>query len=164
MKKVVFLAFALTLVLSSSAYAKNVWQMAESPKYGEKAGGMVLRGLLNAASSPVDMPVQAVRGAREHKPEFVGAVGGFTSGAVCTILRASSGIIDVAAFWIPGFNGLPVSRSYENCLDFGERAAAPPPAYAAPAPEMIQQALPPQPVLGQQPAGSESGRMKYIKK
>jgi hypothetical protein len=37
-------------------------------------------------------------------------------GLGCTALRASSGIVDVALFWVPGFNGFPVNRSYDDCL------------------------------------------------
>lgn len=31
-------------------------------------------------------------------------------------LRALSGGVDLATFWVPGFNGFPVSDSYDNCL------------------------------------------------
>ena len=163
MKKVIAFSVACCLIFSLNAYAKNVWDLAESDTYGEKAGGMFGRGLLNAATCFIDMPVQAVAGARENKPEFIGAVGGFAKGAVCTILRASSGIIDVATFWVPGFHGIPVSRSYENCLDFGGReertAVAPvPSAYVPPPmPRVVQQ-----PVAGA--ATTEDSRMKYVKK
>ncbi|MBI1977690.1 MAG: exosortase system-associated protein, TIGR04073 family [Candidatus Omnitrophica bacterium] len=133
MKKVLVLGMLFCFVFSMTAQAKDIWQMAESPKYGEKAGGMLGRGLLNAVTCFVDIPVQTVKGTQEAKPEFIGAVGGFAKGAVCTVLRAASGVIDVATFWVPGFNGLPVSRKYENCLDFGAQpAAAVPTGYVAP--------------------------------
>jgi putative exosortase-associated protein (TIGR04073 family) len=166
MKKVALLTTIFCLVFSVSAFAanKNVWDMANSDKYGEKAGGMLLRGLLNVASSPIDMPVQAVKGAQKNKPEFIGAVGGFASGAVCTILRASSGIIDVTTSWVPGFHGLPVSRSYENCLDFGdEPKLAKPSRYTPPPAPRMQQAAP-QPVRAQTPPPAQDSRSKYIKK
>ncbi len=153
MKKALVLSVLFCFIFSFTAQAKNVWEMAESPKYGEKAGGMLGRGLLNAVTCFVDIPVQTVQGAKKNKPEFIGAVGGFATGTVCTILRAASGVLDVATFWVPGFNGIPVSRGYENCLATSETAAAP--AYAPPT-TVYQQATP-------APSHTE-GRMKYIKK
>ncbi len=164
MKKLIGFAVVLCLAGSLNAYAKNVWDMADSDKYGEKAAGMFGRGLLNAATCPIDMPVQAVSGAQKQKPEFVGAIGGFATGAACTVLRAASGIIDVATFWVPSFHGVPVSRGYENCLDVSlgktaEESIAPqtytPPDYPyTPAP--VQAYEPPAP--------SQDNRLKYIKK
>ena len=116
MKKAILIGTLFCFVFSQTAQAKDIWEMARSPKYGEKAGGMLGRGLLNAATCFVDIPVQTVQGAKKNKPEFIGAVGGFATGAVCTVLRAASGVLDVATFWVPGFNGLPVNRDYANCL------------------------------------------------
>ena len=129
--------------------------MAESPKYGEKAGGMLGRGLINVVSCPVDIPAGVVHGAKTNKPEFMGGVGGFATGAVCTILRASSGIIDVATFWIPGWNGIPISRQYGNCLAAPEETLAPVDGSYVPSAQVYDPA----------PAASGSeGRMKYVKK
>ncbi len=153
MKKGLVLVVLFSFIFSFNGYAKDVWQMANSPKYGEKAGGMLGRGLLNVVSCPVDIPVQMVAGAKKNKPEFIGAVGGIATGAVCTILRAGSGIIDVVTFWIPGFHGLPVSKTYDNCL------AADVPAAAA------DGYVPPTSVYTPTQASSGSeGRMKYVKK
>ena len=152
MKKVITLGALFCFLFTATAQAKDIWEMADSPKYGEKAGGMLGRGLLNAVTCFVDMPVQMVRGAQEQKPEFMGAVGGFAKGAACTILRAGSGVIDVATFWIPSFHGLPVSRHYENCLDFGPKAET-----TGYAPQTtVYESTP--------PSGSSEGRMKYVKK
>ena len=158
MKKALVFGILFCFLFSYTAQAKNVWEMAQSPKYGEKAGGMLGRGLLNAATCFVDIPVQTVKGSKEGKPEFIGAVGGFAKGAVCTVLRAASGVIDVGGFWVPGFNGLPVSRSYENCLA-GAEAAPVAPAYVPPT-TVYQQATP---VTSKLEPTTES-RMKYIKK
>jgi hypothetical protein len=32
------------------------------------------------------------------------------------VLRLGSGAVDLVTFWVPGFNGFPVSDSYDNCL------------------------------------------------
>lgn len=149
MKKAVVLAVVFCFIFSMTAQAKNVWDMAQSPRYGEKAGGMLARGLFNVVTCFVDIPVQTVKGAQESKPEFIGAVGGFAKGATCTVLRAASGVIDVATFWIPSFHGLPVSRSYENCL-----AAQAGPEYVAPS-----GVYPASPVVVPQ-----DNRLKYVKK
>ncbi len=157
MKKLLLLTLLCVFCVSTTAQAKNIWDMAESPKYGEKAGGMFLRGLLNAGSCFVDIIAGTVIGAKEESPQVFGAVGGFAKGTLCTVLRAASGVTDVATFWIPGFNGFPVCRTYGNCLDCGKKVEAPvympPPAYQQPAPVPVYT----------EPVQSE-GRMKYVKK
>jgi len=152
-KKAIVLSVLFCFFFSLNAQAKNIWEMAQSPKYGEKAGGMLGRGLLNVVTCPVDIPVSTVNGAKNTKPEFIGAVGGFATGAVCTILRATSGVIDVATFWVPGFNGIPISRNYGNCLQ-AEQTVAPTGAYVPPT-SVYQPA---------QTAAPAESRMKYVKK
>lgn len=156
MKKAIVLSVLFCFVFSFTAQADDVWQMAQSKSYGRKAGGMLGRGLLNVVTCFVDIPVQTVKGTHETKPEFVGAVGGFAKGTVCTIVRAASGVIDVATFWVPGFNGLPVSRSYENC--FATETTAPAATAYVPPTTVYPQATP-----ALQGSSSES-RMKYVKK
>ena len=151
-KKAIVLSLLFCFFFSLNAQAKNVWDMADSPQYGEKAGGMLGRGLLNVVSCPVDIPVQMVNGAKKNKPEFVGAVSGLATGALCTIMRAGSGIIDVATFWIPNFHGLPVSRGYDNC--FAVQSTSTTDGY-----------VPPTSVYSPTSSGTGTeSRMKYVKK
>src|SRR3989338_1906216 len=152
MKKVIVLGVLFCFAFSMTAQAKDVWEMANSDQYGEKVGGMLGRGLFNAVTCFVDIPVQTVAGTKKMKPEFMGAVSGFGSGCVCTVLRASSGVLDVATSWIPNFHGLPVSRSYENCL----AAEATESTYVAPTTTVYQPAPSPKP--------DSEDRMKYVKK
>ena len=160
MKKFVIFSIVFCFLFSFTAQAKSVWDMAESEQYGEKAGGMLGRGLLNAATCFVDMPVGAVNGAKRTKPEFLGGIGGFATGAACTVFRAASGVLDVATFWIPGFHGIPICRTYGDCFACTQAEEAAP-TYAAPAQ--------PQAVVYQQPASQpqpvqQESRMKYVKK
>lgn len=163
MKKAIGLAAIFCLAFSLNAYAKDLWDMAQSPKYGEKAGGMLARGILNAASSPVDMFASAAKGGRESSNQFMGAVGGFARGAVCTVTRAASGVIDVATFWVPQWNGVPPCRSYEDCFSCPGQTSAPraapayQPAPSAPAPFAVRSEPPPA-------SKQEDSRMKYVKK
>ncbi len=109
----------LMLVLAmttSNAHAADVWTMAESPKYGRKAMGMLGRGLINIVTSPVDIIVQTVDKTKSGPP-IIGTLAGLGSGLGCTVLRIGSGAIDVVTFWVPSFNGIPVARSYSNCLE-----------------------------------------------
>lgn len=109
----------LVLVLAmttQNAHAADVWTMAESPKYGRKALGMVGRGLVNVVTSPVDIIVQTVDKTKSGPP-IIGTLAGLGSGLGCTVLRIGSGVIDVVTFWVPSFNGIPVARSYSNCLE-----------------------------------------------
>jgi hypothetical protein len=72
---------------------------------------------------------------------------GVAKGAGCGVLRLGSGIVDVATFWVPGFNGLPVSDSYDNCLAVGASSGQkmgwmPPPEPFPAAPEPVISELP----------------------
>jgi putative exosortase-associated protein (TIGR04073 family) len=174
MKKAILLTTLFSFLFSFTLHAADVWEMANSDDYGDRAGGMLGRGLINVVTSPVDIPAQVARGAREGDPAVLGAVGGIASGAACTILRAASGIVDVAFFLVPEFHGVPVSRNYANCLDFsqaGSQVAAavskPARAYSPPpAPKVVRQAAPKtSSIKGYEPPPSSSdGQMKYVKK
>jgi len=123
MKKFVTFLILFSLILTPSLWAQkavdDLWEAANSEVYGTKFGGMLGRGLLNAVTCFVDVIVHVVEGSKEGPP-IVGTLTGLGSGIACTALRATSGVLDVATFWVPGFNGFPVSRSYSNCLDFEE--------------------------------------------
>lgn len=124
MKKtsILILVLASLFILASQGYAgEDVWTMAKSEKYGTKVQGMLGRGLLNVATCFVDLIQHTVEGTQDGPP-FVGTLTGLGSGIGCTALRVSSGALDVVSFWVPGFNGIPVSKSYSNCLE--EESAA----------------------------------------
>ena len=108
-----FLILAMT---TQNAHAADVWTMAESPKYGRKALGMVGRGLVNIVTSPVDIIAQTVDKTKSGPP-IIGTLAGLGSGLGCTVLRIGSGAVDIVTFWVPNFNGFPVARSYSNCLE-----------------------------------------------
>jgi len=114
------------LMLQSPAWAARtkVHEAAESQQYGRKFGGMIGRGLLNAATCFVDVIVNIVNETKDGPP-FVGTVTGVAKGASCGVLRLGSGAVDLVTFWVPGFNGFPVSDSYEDCLAAGTSAEIP---------------------------------------
>lgn len=118
MKKLLFVMILMAgLMVSRNAFAgESVWDMAQSNEYGKKAGGMLGRGIVNVATCFVDIIVQTVHGTQDGPP-FVGTLTGLGGGIGCGALRVSSGALDVLSFWVPDFNGIPVSRSYENCLE-----------------------------------------------
>ena len=121
-----FILTPLTPSASAADAVDNVWDAAKSEVYGTKAGGMLGRGLLNAVTCFVDVLVHTVEGTKEGPP-LIGTLTGLGSGIGCTALRAISGVLDVATFWVPGFNGFPVSRSYSNCLEMeGEETGVSP--------------------------------------
>jgi len=113
----VFLIGTLILVMAfpASAARTRMHELAESPVYKEKTGGMIGRGLLNVVTSFVDVLVNVVNDTKSGPP-FIGTLTGFAKGTGCGLLRIGSGAVDVITFWVPGFNGFPVSDSYENCL------------------------------------------------
>ena len=156
-KTAMFLAFILAFSCLPTAFAaanqEDVWTLAKSDLYGKKVGGMLGRGLVNAATCFVDIIVQTVNGTKEGPP-FVGTLTGLGGGLACTALRATSGVLDVATFWVPGFNGIPVSKNYDNCLETAEEA---------PAQEEAPAVAAPQPVLEEQPAPKHNA-YDYVKK
>ena len=96
----------------------KVHEAAESPQYGRKFGGMIGRGALNAVTCFVDVIVNVVNETKAGPP-FVGTLTGVAKGTGCGVLRLGSGAVDLVTFWVPGFNGFPVSDSYENCFAAG---------------------------------------------
>ncbi len=116
MKKAMSILLLLSLVSAPVAFAGDVWESAQSPEYGKKAGGMLGRGFVNVATCFMDLIVQTVEGTQTGPP-FVGTMTGLGGGLGCSALRVTSGALDVLTFWVPGFNGIPVGRSYSNCLE-----------------------------------------------
>ena len=109
---------ALVLVLGAQpawAARTRVHEAAESPQYGRKFGGMIGRGALNVVTCFVDVIVNVVNETKAGPP-FVGTLTGVGKGVGCGALRLGSGAVDLVTFWVPGFNGFPVSDSYEDCF------------------------------------------------
>ena len=124
------------LVLQPPAWAARtkIHEAAESQQYGRKFGGMIGRGALNAITCFVDVIVNVVNETKSGPP-FVGTLTGVAKGAGCGVLRLGSGAVDLVTFWVPGFNGFPVSDSYENCFATGATSMSEglPPGYGQPA-------------------------------
>ena len=154
MKKALFvLMLAVGLLFTRTAFASStetIWDMANSEKYGKKVGGMLGRGVINVATCFVDIIVQTVHGTQDGPP-FVGTLTGLGGGLGCGALRVSSGALDVVSFWVPDFNGIPVSRSYANCLEEPESVP-------------VQQAYAVPPVSEQAPAARQQDPLNYVKK
>ena len=112
------LVLAIVLLSAPSAWAARTkaHEAAESPEYGRKAGGMIGRGVINGTTFIIDPLVNIVNETR-NGPPLVGTLVGLGKGLGCGVLRAGSAVVDLTTFWVPGFNGFPVSDSYDNCLD-----------------------------------------------
>ena len=118
-----WLVAATMLVGTQPAWAARtrIHEAAESERYGRKFGGMIGRGALNVLTSPVDLLVNVVNETKAGPP-FVGTMTGLGKGVGCGLLRLGSGGVDLVTFWVPGFNGFPVSDQYGNCLPSHEAA------------------------------------------
>ncbi len=117
MKKASLILMAAVLIgLPHNAQANDAWSMAKSEDYGTKAGGMFGRGLVNVGTCFVDLLVHTVEGT-QNGPAFIGTMSGLGSGLGCSALRVTSGALDVLTFWVPNYNGFPLSTSYSNCLE-----------------------------------------------
>jgi putative exosortase-associated protein (TIGR04073 family) len=130
-KVLVAVACAMSFAAQPVSARMRVHDMAESNYYKEKTLGMVGRGLLNGITFFVDTIVNTVNETREGPP-LVGTLAGLGQGLGCSALRLGSGAVDIVTFWVPTFNGFPVSDSYSNCLDV-ETSSAAAPTYRAPA-------------------------------
>ena len=117
MKRAAWMVAVLLVLVSQPAWAARtkVHEAAESEQYGRKFGGMIGRGALNVLTSPVDVAVNVVNETKAGPP-VVGTLSGLGKGLGCGALRLGSGAVDLVTFWVPGFNGFPVSDSYENCF------------------------------------------------
>ena len=112
------LAIAAALLVGPQpawAARTRIHEAAESERYGRKFGGMIGRGALNVLTSPVDVVTNIVTETKSGPP-FVGTMRGAGQGLGCGLLRLGSGAVDLVTFWVPGFNGFPVSDQYGNCL------------------------------------------------
>lgn len=112
----------LVSLLAFSLACQPAWAMrtsaheaAEAPAYGRKFGGMLGRGVINVTTCFVDLLVNVVNETRIGPP-LIGSLVGLGKGVGCGTLRLLSGAVDVTTFWVPGFNGFPVSDSYDDCL------------------------------------------------
>lgn len=112
------------LLDSQPLWADRLWvhDQAESPHYREKAVGMFLRGVLNLSTGFVDVLTRTINETKLGPP-VTGTLRGMAYGVSCGLLRSASGVVDLVTFWVPVFNGAPVSSSYENCLvvDYRDR-------------------------------------------
>lgn len=130
------IAVAVMLVVSAQpawAVRTRVHEAAESPQYGRKFGGMLGRGVLNVVTCFVDVLVNVVNETTSGPP-LVGTLTGVGKGVGCGVLRLGSGAVDIVTSWVPGFNGFPVSDSYDNCFAAGAPAASElPTGYGQPA-------------------------------
>ncbi len=131
---------AMAFTAQPASARMRVHDMAESPAYKQKAPGMVGRGLLNGITFFVDTIVDTITDTRSGPP-VIGTLAGFGRGIGCSALRLGSGAVDIVTFWVPGFNGFPVSDSYYNCLDVSMSTPAAT-SYQAPAesPVMLESA------------------------
>ena len=156
MKRFLAMLLLLSVMFTQAAFADDVWTMADSDQYGRKAAGMLGRGVVNVATCFVDIVVQTVEGTK-NGPPVLGTVSGLGTGIGCGALRVLSGALDVLTFWVPGFNGFPVCKSYANCVDCEMPAASMgSPMMGAPAPAILPASTP-------APAQDESP-MRYVKK
>ena len=125
MKRVIGMAALSLVLISQPAWASRtpVHEAAESQAYGRKAGGMIGRGVINITTCFVD-PIVSIAKETRDGPPVVGTLVGVGKGAGCMALRALSGAVDLVTFWVPGFNGMPVSDSYDNCLAVSSSTSA----------------------------------------
>lgn len=168
MKKVVTFLLLSSLIFTPLVWAReaksDVWTDAQSEVYGTKAGGMFGRGVMNILTCFVDLLVHVVEGSKAGPP-VVGTLTGLGSGLACTALRVTSGAVDVLTFWVPGFNGFPISRSYSNCAgNEGQEAGTQPEAISSGEPAAPPSHAPEDYAKPATPAKHHHNALDYAKK
>jgi hypothetical protein len=121
MKRVIALALIMTFVMGvsplfaqktynpSTALHKGIERGADSDHYYAKAPSQVLRGLHNVAFGWSDILTDLFQ-----PPIGVGTALAPLTGPVTAVGRTLSGVLDLATFWVPGFNGLSITDDEEN--------------------------------------------------
>ena len=146
MKRAGWVITVIMLLGTPPAWAArtSVHEAAESQDYGRKFGGMIGRGVLNVTTSFMDILVNLVNETKAGPP-LVGTLTGIAKGTGCGVLRLASGAADLVTFWVPGFNGFPVSDAYDNCMAVSAAPAAKmePPAAVSAAPPAESWSPPP---------------------
>ena len=156
---------ACLMVGAQPAWATRlaVHDAAESPDYKRKFGGMIGRGALNAVTCFVD-PIVNVVNETKAGPPLVGTLTGVAKGLGCGVLRLGSGAVDLLTFWVPGFNGFPVSDSYENCAAVSSSASAVQELPSGSTPPSSSWEVPTtEPGAAQPPAPTEKPKRKWTK-
>lgn len=124
MKRTAIVSVLAVMVAAQPAWAMRTraHELAESPQYKQKVGGMLGRGIINGVTFFVD-PLVNIVNETKLGPPVIGTLTGLGKGIGCGALRLGSGVVDIVTFWVPGFNGFPVSDSYENCIVPSNQAA-----------------------------------------
>jgi putative exosortase-associated protein (TIGR04073 family) len=89
---------------------------SNSDNYGVKFGGQFLRGLFNAGTCWVEIPVTTYERTIEGDTPIVDTVVGCSEGIVRTVLRAGSGVIDVGTSWIPWYKNQLIFKSQPTLI------------------------------------------------
>ena len=107
MKRTLVLALVMAVVFTVPAFAnQQIMDNAKSTEYVVKAPAMLLRGLINAATSPVEIIGHGYKGTVDGRP-LVGTIQGVAEGLYWGMDRAGRGAWDVLTFWAPRYNGAP---------------------------------------------------------
>ncbi|MFC1809618.1 hypothetical protein ACFL3D_05830, partial [Candidatus Omnitrophota bacterium] len=86
-------------------------EWSNSDNYGVKFGGQFLRGLLNAATCWVELPVTTYQKTMDGDNPFIDPFAGLGEGAARTVGRAASGVLDVATSWVPKYKNQLIFKS-----------------------------------------------------
>ena len=88
---------------------------ADSTSYGEKAGGMLLRGVYRVVTSPAELIFHTYDGVANHTQYGLGLLTGLGTGAVYTVDSIVRGAWDIVTSPIPDFHGAPDNAEDPLC-------------------------------------------------
>jgi len=103
----VFILNASTEGASASSFKDWTDEKAASEKYAEKVGGMMLRGLSESVTSPIEILYHTVDGTVNHFEYGFGFLEGLGTGMIWGINQGMRGLWDLIFAVVPDYNGEP---------------------------------------------------------
>ena len=91
---------------------------AESASYGEKAGGMLVRGLAGIVESPAELLIHSYQESKDHFDKGLGVARGLGMGVFRMVEHIAIGAVDIVSAPVPGYHGI----KSEDQHDWGKKA------------------------------------------
>ena len=112
MKKTLFLVLALMMAISTSAFAMDFNEDANSDQYLVKAPAMMVRGIHQVVLAPMDLVYHIYDGTANDTP-ILGTLKGTGEGLMQSVDFLGRGALDLVGSLIPGMHGAPSHHKVE---------------------------------------------------
>ena len=86
---------------------------ADSASYGEKVGGMFLRGLHGIVKSPAELVIHPYQESKAHFDKGLGVLRGLGMGAFRMLEHAAISVVDIVSAPVPNYHGIKSEDQHE---------------------------------------------------